>query len=74
MLDDGFDGSLGTATEIHGVAARCYVLDTLGIDSASENGGGSGSVAGLLICSVGNVLNETERVVAEENEQAQAER
>jgi hypothetical protein len=58
-LNDGLDGSLGTTTKVHGVATSGDVLDTLGIDGAGENGGGGGSVSGLLVSLGSDVLDKT---------------
>ncbi|KAI6747533.1 hypothetical protein HG530_015843 [Fusarium avenaceum] len=57
-LDDGLDGSLDTAAEVHGVAAGSNVLDGLGEDSTGENGSGGGTVTGDLVGLGGNILEE----------------
>ncbi|QBZ61067.1 hypothetical protein PoMZ_08013 [Pyricularia oryzae] len=57
-LDDGVDGSLDTAAEIHGVAASGNVLDGLGEDGASEDSGRGGTVTGDLVGLGRDVLEE----------------
>lgn len=65
VLDDGLDGSLDTAAEIHGVAAGSNVLDGLGEDGAGEDGGGGGTVTGDLVGLAGNLLDEAGTEVLE---------
>jgi hypothetical protein len=57
-LDDGLNGSLDTAAEVHGVAAGSNVLDGLGEDGTGENGSGGGTVTGDLVGLGGNILEE----------------
>jgi hypothetical protein len=65
VLDNGLDGSLGTSAEVHGVAAGSDVLDGLGEDGASENGGRGGTITSDLVGLAGNVLEETSAEVLE---------
>lgn len=59
VLDDGLDGSLGSATEIHWIATGGNVLDGLGEDGAGEDSGRGGSVTSSLVGLRGDILDET---------------
>ena len=55
-LNDSLDGLLASSSQVHRVAARCDVLDTLGVDGPGEHSRGSCSVTGNLVGLVGDVL------------------
>ena len=65
VLDDGLNGSLGSAAEIHWVASGGDVLDGLGEDGASKDGGRGGSVTRGLVGLRGDILDETSTKVLE---------
>lgn len=50
--------TLGSATQVHGVAPGSDVLDAFGVDRAGEDGGGGGAVAGDFVRLGGDVLDE----------------
>jgi hypothetical protein len=65
VVDDGIDGSLDTAAQIHGVAASGNVLHGLGEDGTGENGGGGGTITSELVGLGGNILEEAGTEVLE---------
>ena len=65
VFDNGLDGSLGTAAEIHGIAAGGDVLDGLGEDGASKDGGSGGTVTSKLVGLGGDILEEAGTEVLE---------
>ena len=65
VLDDGLNSGLSSAPQIHGVAAGSDVLDSLGEDGASENGGGGGTVTSNLVGLGGDILEKTSTEVLE---------
>ncbi len=48
LLDDGFDGLLDAALELHRVGARGDVLEAFAEDRLRQHGGGGGAVAGQV--------------------------
>ncbi|KAH3668564.1 hypothetical protein OGAPHI_002318 [Ogataea philodendri] len=57
-LNHGFDGSLGTSSEVHWVTAGSNVLDRLRENCSTQDGSGSGTVTGTLVRLGGNVLQK----------------
>jgi hypothetical protein len=56
-FDNTVNGSLGTLMEVHGVASRGNVLDTLSVNGAGENGGYHRAVSGHLVRLLCNILD-----------------
>jgi len=65
VLDDGLNGSLGSAPQVHGVAASGYVLDGLGEDGAGKDSGGGGTVTSNFVSLRGDILEQTSTQVLE---------
>ena len=56
-LDDLLNGFLGTASEVHGIAAGSDVLNALGVNCMGENGRGGGTIASHLVGLRGDLLD-----------------
>lgn len=65
VVDNGLNGSLDTAAEIHRVAAGGDVLDGLGEDGTGKDGGGGGTVTSKLVGLGGDILEEAGTEVLE---------
>lgn len=59
VVDDGVNSSLDTAAQVHGVAASGNVLDGLGEDGTSKDGGGGGTVTSEFVGLGSDILEET---------------
>jgi hypothetical protein len=65
VLDDGLNGGLGSAPQVHGVAAGGYVLDGLGENGAGKDSGSRGTVTGNLVGLGGDILEQAGSEVLE---------
>lgn len=65
VLDDGLNGGLGAAAQVHGVAAGSNVLHRLGEDGAGQHGGSGGAITSSLVGLGGDVLEQTRTKVLE---------
>ena len=63
--NDGLDGGSDATAKIGGVDASRDVLEGLGKDGAGEDGGGGGSIAGLVVGLAGDVHHEAGAEVLE---------